>query len=487
MTDEAADDRYNRDFIDYYYPDDIDLDSPIPEPTLYPCPRNLLSLLPVSNFSLYDEGQVYCNSTFDRVLCWPTTPAGEIAIQPCPPEFAGIKYLKYGNASKVCYPNGTWELKTDYNQCHPEFGLSDPANIHNYVVRWLYYVGFTVSIVSCVIALFIFLYFKEQLISSRVPYKRALQCVRNKIHCHLIVTFVLRNLLWLIMNNTFPIFIQDDANYLHQVICKGVVTLFNYAQVTNFFWMLVEGLYLHFMVVWAFSIEMIKFWWYIVLGWCAPAVIVLIWVIVKLRLQNNSCWLPEKNSSSDYEYIYIVPVLLVLVVNVIFLISIVVVLITKLRATNTLLARQYKIAVKATVILLPLLGGTYILFICSPGEEKLVSNLIFIYFNTILQSTQVRATIQSRYNRWREGRTVSTRYTRGSVATSNGETLGLHSNFRLTNGISNGPAPEVALRSILRNDCVPDRSHDTLITQPRDEERGQTDDDIEGKRDVTLL
>ena len=53
-----------------------------------------------------------------------------------------------------------------------------------------------------------------------------------------------------------------------QIICKGVVTLFNYAQVTNFFWMLVEGLYLHFMVVWAFSIEMIKFLWYIVLGWC---------------------------------------------------------------------------------------------------------------------------------------------------------------------------------------------------------------------------
>ena len=50
----------------------------------------------------------------------------------------------------------------------------------------------------------------------------------------------------------------------------------------------------------------------------APAVIILIWVIVKLRLQNNSCWLPEKNSSSDYEYIYIVPVLLVLVVSVVF-------------------------------------------------------------------------------------------------------------------------------------------------------------------------
>ena len=55
---------------------------------------------------------------------------------------------------------------------------------------------------------------------------------------------------------------------LAQWVCKVIVALYNYIQVANFFWMLVEGLYLHTMIVWAFSIERIRFWYYAVLGWC---------------------------------------------------------------------------------------------------------------------------------------------------------------------------------------------------------------------------
>lgn len=52
-----------------------------------------------------------------------------------------------------------------------------------------------------------------------------------------------------------------------QILCKLFATLFNYLLVTNFFWMLVEGLYLHMFIVWAFSLERIRFWHYVVLGW----------------------------------------------------------------------------------------------------------------------------------------------------------------------------------------------------------------------------
>lgn len=43
---------------------------------------------------------------------------------------------------------------------------------------------------------------------------------------------------------------------------------------------------------------------------------------------------------------------------------------------------------KATLVLLPLLGITYMLFFINPGEDDL-SQIVFIYFNSFLQSFQV--------------------------------------------------------------------------------------------------
>lgn len=45
-------------------------------------------------------------------------------------------------------------------------------------------------------------------------------------------------------------------------------------------------------------------------------------------------------------------------------------------------------AVKATLVLLPLLGITYMLFFVNPGEDE-ISQIVFIYFNSFLESFQV--------------------------------------------------------------------------------------------------
>lgn len=49
---------------------------------------------------------------------------------------------------------------------------------------------------------------------------------------------------------------------------------------------------------------------------------------------------------------------------------------------------------KATLVLLPLLGITYMLFFVNPGDDDL-SQIVFIYFNSFLQSFQV-----GRVTRW---------------------------------------------------------------------------------------
>lgn len=52
-------------------------------------------------------------------------------------------------------------------------------------------------------------------------------------------------------------------------------------------------------------------------------------------------------------------------------------------------------AVKATLVLLPLLGITYMLFFVNPGEDD-ISQIVFIYFNSFLQSFQVKTLVHRR-------------------------------------------------------------------------------------------
>lgn len=61
-----------------------------------------------------------------------------------------------------------------------------------------------------------------------------------------------------------------------------------------------------------------------------------------------------------------------------------------------LIARLFhRKAVKATLVLLPLLGITYMLFFVNPGEDE-ISQIVFIYFNSFLESFQVRSRVEWR-------------------------------------------------------------------------------------------
>lgn len=69
------------------------------------------------------------------------------------------------------------------------------------------------------------------------------------------------------------------------------------------------------------------------------------------------------------------------------------VLITKLRSANTLETRQYRKASKALLVLIPLLGITYLIVIYGP-EEGGVGSHIFAVTRAILLSTQVRGEVK---------------------------------------------------------------------------------------------
>ena len=62
------------------------------------------------------------------------------------------------------------------------------------------------------------------------------------------------------------------------------------------------------------------------------------------------------------------------------------VLITKLRSTNSAETQQYKKATKALLVLLPLLGVTYILVLVAPSTTHVI-----YYIQAVLVSIQVPA------------------------------------------------------------------------------------------------
>lgn len=95
------------------------------------------------------------------------------------------------------------------------------------------------------------------------------------------------------------------------------------------------------------------------------------------------------------------------------------VLITKLRSANTVETRQYRKASKALLVLIPLLGITYLIVIAGPDEG--LKSHIFAVLRAVLLSIQgfsvalfycffnseVRQALKHRFNRWRDTRNLS--------------------------------------------------------------------------------
>ncbi|CAH1239134.1 PTH1R [Branchiostoma lanceolatum] len=73
--------------------------------------------------------------------------------------------------------------------------------------------------------------------------------------------------------------------------CKIVVTLYNYFIAANYFWLLVEGLFLHSLIAVGFFSERKYFRWYMVLGWGTPWLFMIPWIAVRVAVQDKrTCW-----------------------------------------------------------------------------------------------------------------------------------------------------------------------------------------------------
>uniref|UniRef100_A0A674EY59 Corticotropin-releasing factor receptor 2-like n=1 Tax=Salmo trutta TaxID=8032 RepID=A0A674EY59_SALTR len=345
--------------------------------------------------TLYNVTGLYCNATTDEIgTCWPKSNTGRMVERPCPEYINGVKYNTTRSAYRECIDNGTWALKSNYSSCEP------------------------------------ILEEKVKYISSI----KSIRCLRNIIHWNLITTFILRNVMWFLLQ-----LIDHNIHESNEPWCRLITTIYNYFVVTNFFWMFVEGCYLHTAIVMTYSTDKLKKWVFLFIGWCIPCPIIVAWAIGKLYNENEQCWF-GKEPGKYIDYIYQGPVILVLLINFVFLFNIVRILMTKLRASTTSETIQYRKAVKATLVLLPLLGITYMLFFVNPGEDD-ISQIVFIYFNSFLQSFQgffvsvfycflngeVRSAARKRWHRWQDNHALRVRVARAMSLPTSPTRISFHS------------------------------------------------------------
>lgn len=365
--------------------------------------------------------ELYCKHYFDGLFCWAPTPADTTVYRPCKNPYNGVEYQ--GNVSRTCLPNGTWADggKSDFD-C--EAIEDDPFvdSIHKIIQhKVLLNIGYVLSLAALIGAFFIFLFFKS------------LRCVRNNIHWNLITSFIILYVLFYIASATQKMATeQDELKWL----CRMVMCLINNAVLTNFFWMLIEGVYLHLLVVRAMTVRRERFWMYMIFGRGCPIIFTLLHLGARIYSERvkeggadntttptpipsvkdlGQCWLDPK----IIDYLIYGPVIACVLINLVILIHVIAILVSKLRATHSFETQQYWKSVRATFILLPLLGGAYFLFIHKPEENSLFSD-IHGYFQVFLQALQgffvalfyvymnqeVVLLLKRKYRRWQESHSI---------------------------------------------------------------------------------
>ncbi|CAL8137212.1 unnamed protein product [Orchesella dallaii] len=356
----------------------------------------------------------YCNATWDNVYCWPSTPPGEKISRPCSEILqereGAVAHHITGNAFRVCQQNGTWLWGnwTDYTECADSYEeyIRTVAEERNLVVavQHILFIGSFISIICLATAVFIFLYFK------------CLRCDRVTVHIHLMLALLLRSALLIVITEPF-VFMRTSHYRNVDWICKMVLSLNLYSTVASINWMFVQGVYLHSRMTTNVFDREAPLKLYYVIGWVLPFVLVGSYAVTLQTLHPVQCW---KNYSERSEiWILLGPMVFALLVNLIFLINIMRILLTKVqRASATTDGDQFRRAVKATLVLFPLLGMNNLLFLYNPGGAF---NKYFIIFNTSFGSTQgifvsifycficqdVRKAIARRYQRFMVRRDVN--------------------------------------------------------------------------------
>ncbi|XP_070998962.1 glucagon receptor-like [Oncorhynchus clarkii lewisi] len=370
---------------------------------------------------------VVCNRTFDMYACWPDGLANTTVSVSCPWYLPWHHKVQHGSVYRECDADGQWVPQKNTSECD----ANDPAQPHYGQIlkkfRTMYTVGYSLSLGALVLALGILITFRK------------LHCMRNNIHMNLFASFILRALSILIkdaMLEAPSVNIGQDqevtdyevewlVNNETAVGCRIAVVMMQYSIMANSYWLLVEGIYLHNLLVITVFTERNYFNIYLCIGWGAPLIFLVPWVMVKYLYENEECW--EQNINMLYWWIIRSPILLAVVINFLIFIHIIKILVSKLRA-HQMRYSDYKFRLaKSTLTLIPLLGIHLVVFVFVTDEStkatitlrltKLFIDLFFTSFQGLLVAIlycfvnkEVQSEILKKWKRWKLGRNIEEEY-----------------------------------------------------------------------------
>ncbi|XP_019744655.1 glucagon receptor isoform X4 [Hippocampus comes] len=424
-----------------------------------------------------------CNRTFDQYACWPDGLPGTTVNVSCPWFLPWHYKVQQGLVYRSCGKDGRWAQKNT-SECE-----DDPGQLYGHILsqfRIMYTVGYSLSLGALLLALGILISFRK------------LHCMRNNIHMNLFGSFILRAVSILVKDALLTLTldprssgetkVQTWINIPAVMWCRGAMVTMHYTVMANNYWLLVEGIYLHSLLVITVFSEKKYFYIYMAIGWGAPLVFVSPWITMKYLYENEECW--ERNINMGYWWIIRSPILVAYLINFFIFIRIIKILMSKLRA-HQMRYTDYKIRLaKSTLTLIPLLGIHAILFTFVIDESvpkgsilrlmRLFCDLLFNSFQGLLVAIlycfvnkEVQSEMLKKWKRWKLGKDIDEEYRHthsqtphiksGSIATGNLPDL-LDNNTSDPSGGSMGTLQHKKADRGSSSSTAPDENHQLVMS-----------------------
>ncbi|XP_062409464.1 growth hormone releasing hormone receptor a [Sardina pilchardus] len=304
-----------------------------------------------------------CETDWNGFQCWPHAELGQVVNLSSPKILQLLTHAQgHGHVFRNCSKDGWSPVYPPYNTDFEE-EPEDETSSYFSTIRRVYTAGYATSLISLISAIFVFVAFRK------------FHCTRNYIHINLFASFILR---------ASAVFIKDavlftdetmDHCLMSTVACKSAVAFFQFCILANYFWLLVEGVYLQSLLALTFVSQSKYFWWYILTGWGVPSIVLTIWVLMRNFYDNRVCW-----DDQDNPFIWWIirgPITASLLVNFLIFVNVIRILVQKLRspAVGGSDTGNFMRLAKSTLFLIPLFGMHYTVFAFLPedtGEDARV-------------------------------------------------------------------------------------------------------------------
>ncbi|CAG9787015.1 unnamed protein product [Diatraea saccharalis] len=326
----------------------------------------------LANNNTEPPSEVYCEGTFDSWVCWPHTRANSTAYAPCPDFVPGFR-----PECECIPPTVTSQSIIKHIKCKLTFRLNIKLMLDVSDIIAVYEAGYSVSLVALLLSLGILFYF------------RSLRCARITVHMNLFASFAINNALWLAW---YALVVRSPRTLAASPAwCRALNATLQYALLTNYTWMLCEGVYLHTVLVSAFVSERRLLRALLAAGWLVPAPAAAVHAARRAVAGEPLCWADDGAPRPELAVVVCVAVLL----NLGFLCNIVRVLCTKLRAGggvggaagSSRPSATALHALRATCLLAPLLGLQYLLTPFRPPRTARYW-LVYEYVSALTTSLQ---------------------------------------------------------------------------------------------------